>query len=57
MEEFSGVIQVVLSLTGLILTIVIPIMIILTYVRVRRIENWLRHQTRLLEQLGKRLEP
>ena len=57
MEEFSGVIQVVLSLAGLILTIVIPIMIILTYLRVRRIENWLRHQTRLLEQLGKRLEP
>jgi len=56
MDEFTGVLQVVFGLVGLMLSIAIPIVIIITYLRVKRIENWLRHQTRLLEQLAQRLD-
>jgi len=56
MDEFTGVLQVVFDLVGLMLSIAIPIVIIITYLRVKRIENWLRHQTRLLEQLAQRLD-
>jgi len=56
MDEFSGVLQVVFSLVGLMLSIAIPVLIVITYLRTKRIENWLKHQTRLLDQLAKRLD-